>query len=84
MRERASPEGDWFSVEFLVYYDDHDKLRAFAYVRKQDGSDVPDGEYHVVDELGEHRRMWKKWNGEWQVERQAVLQFFPTRGTGLV
>jgi hypothetical protein len=68
MRERASPDADWFPVEFLIYYDDHDKLRAFAYVRKEDGSEVPDGEYHVVDELGERRRTWKKWDGKWQVK----------------
>ena len=68
MRESGSSEADWFPVEFLVYYDDHNKLRAFAYVRKEDGSDVPDGEYYVVDELGEHRRKWKKWNGRWQVK----------------
>jgi hypothetical protein len=43
MRERASSDADWFSVEFLVYYDVNDKLRAFGYVRKEDGSDVPDG-----------------------------------------
>jgi hypothetical protein len=67
MRECASSETDWFPVEFLIYYDDRDKLRAFAYVRNEDGSDVPDGEYYVVDELGEHRRKWKKWNGKWQV-----------------
>jgi hypothetical protein len=55
MRDRGL-DSDWFRVEFLVYYDHHDKLRTFAYVRKEDGSDVPDGEYDVVDELGEHRR----------------------------
>jgi len=68
MRERASSETDWFPVEFLVYYDDHDKPRAIAYVRKEDGSDLPDGEYYVVNELGEYRRRWKKWNGKWQVK----------------
>lgn len=68
MREYGASEADWFPVEFLVYYDDHDKLRAIAYVRKEDGSDVPDGEYYKVDELGEHRRRWKKWNGKWQVK----------------
>ena len=68
MREYGSSEKDWFSVEFLVYYDHHNKLRAFAYVRKADGTDVPDGEYYVVDDLGEHRRRWKKWNGKWQVK----------------
>ena len=67
MRERGL-ESDWFPVEFLVYYDDHDKLRTFAYVRKEDGGEVPDGEYDVVDGLGEHRRRWKKWKGKWQVQ----------------
>jgi hypothetical protein len=56
MLERASSEADWFPVEFLIYYDDHDKLTMFAYIRKEHGSDVPDGEYYVVDELGERRR----------------------------
>jgi hypothetical protein len=67
MRERDS-DSNWFSVEFLIYYDDHDKLRAFAYVRRQGGEEIPDGEYDFVDELGEHRRRWKKWNGKWQVK----------------
>ena len=44
MREYGSSGADWFPIEFLVYYDDHDKLRAIAYVRKEDGSDVADGE----------------------------------------
>jgi len=30
MRERSSSEADWFPVEFLIYYYDHDKLRAFG------------------------------------------------------
>ncbi len=68
MREIASSEADWFPVEFLIYYDDHHKLRAFAYVRKEGGSDVPDGEYYVLDELGERRDKWKKWNVKWQVK----------------
>ena len=50
MREHGL-DSDWFPVEFLIYYDDHDKLRTFAYVRKEDGSEVPDGEYDVVDDL---------------------------------
>jgi hypothetical protein len=65
MRERGS-EAAWFFVEFLVYYDGND-IRGFAYVRKKDGSDIPDGEYDVLDELGEHRRRWKKKDGQWQV-----------------
>jgi hypothetical protein len=67
MRERGSDSG-WFPVEFLVYYDDHNKIRTFAYVRRADGSDIPDGEYDVVDELGEHGRRWRKWKGEWRVK----------------
>ena len=39
MRERDS-DADWFPVEFLIYYDDHDKVRTFAYVRKEDGSEI--------------------------------------------
>ena len=45
MRERGS-EAEWFTVEFLVYYDGS-QLRAFAYVRRKDGIDIPDGEYDV-------------------------------------
>lgn len=65
MRERGSDE-DWFWVEFLVYYD-RNSIRAFAYVRRRDGDEIPDGEYDVLDDLGERRRTWKKWNGAWQV-----------------
>lgn len=68
MRPRGS-DANWFPVEFLIYYDDHNKIRSFAYVRKsEDGSDLPDGEHEVVDKLGERRRMWKKWDGKWQVK----------------
>ena len=63
MRERGS-DAEWFSVEFLVYYD-RSQLRAFAYVRRKDGTDIPDGEYDVREEEG-RRRKWKKWNGKWQ------------------
>jgi len=42
-----------FQFEFLIYYDKHDKIRTFAYVRKEDGGDIADGDYEVVDELGE-------------------------------
>jgi hypothetical protein len=59
--------GDWFSAEFLVYYD-RNEVRAFACVRREDGSEIPDGEYDVVDELGEHRRRWKKQDVKWQVK----------------
>jgi hypothetical protein len=46
MRERGS-DGDWFSVEFLIYYD-QSQIRTFAYVRREDGSEIPDGEYDVL------------------------------------
>jgi hypothetical protein len=65
MRERVS-DSDWFWVEFLVYYDQN-HIRAFAYVRRKDGAEIPDGEYEVTDELGEHRRRWNKRDGKWQV-----------------
>jgi hypothetical protein len=45
MRERGS-DADWFLVEFLVYYDGS-QIRSFAYVRRKDGLDIPDGEYDV-------------------------------------
>lgn len=67
MRERGL-DSEWFPVEFLIYYDDHNKIRTFAYVRKEDGSEMPDGEYDVVDDLGEHFRRWKKREGMWKVQ----------------
>jgi hypothetical protein len=54
-------------VEFLVYYD-RSQLRAFAYVRRKDGLDLPDGEYDVNEGEDAGRRSGKKWNGKWQVE----------------
>jgi hypothetical protein len=66
MRERGS-EADWFPVDFLVYYD-RSQIRAFAYVRRKDEVDIPDGEYEVRVGEDEQRRKWKKWNGEWQVK----------------
>jgi hypothetical protein len=33
MRERGS-DGDWFSVEFLIYYD-QSQIRTFAHVRSE-------------------------------------------------
>ena len=65
MRERGS-NANWFPVEFLIYYDDRDKFRSFAYVRKADGSEIPDGQYLLLDELGERRFRWRKWKGKWQ------------------
>ena len=61
MRERSS-DADWFQVEFLVYYD-RSQIRSFAYVRRKDGADIPDGEYDVREGEDERRRRWKKWNG---------------------
>lgn len=46
MRERGS-NGDWFAVEFLTYYEQN-QIRSFAYVRREDGSDIADGEYDVL------------------------------------
>ena len=66
MRERGS-EADWFPVDFLVYYD-RSQIRSFAYVRRKDGVDIPDGEYDVREGEDERRHKWKKWNGEWQVK----------------
>ena len=66
MRERGS-DGDWFSVEFLIYCD-QTQIRTFAYVRREDGSEIPDGEYDVLEGLDARRRRWKKWNGKWQVK----------------
>jgi hypothetical protein len=67
LREYGS-NAEWALIEFLLYYDDHNKLKSVAYVRRQDGAEILDGEYEVVDELGERRRRWKKWDGKWQVK----------------
>ena len=60
MRERGS-DGDWFSVESVIYYD-QSQIRTFAYVRREDGSEIPDGEYDVPEGLDAPRRRWRKWN----------------------
>jgi hypothetical protein len=65
LRERGS-NTDWFPVEFLTYHDDQGNLRSFAYVRKEDGGDIPDGHYVFLDELGERSFRWRKWKGKWQ------------------
>ena len=66
MRERGSG-AEWFSVDFMVYYDGS-QLRAFAYVRRKDGIDIPDGDYDVREGEDGRRRRWKKWNDKWQVK----------------
>jgi hypothetical protein len=65
LRRRESDD-DWFPVEFLTYHDEEGKLRCFAYVRKRDGSDIHDGHYFFMDELGERTFKWRKWKGKWQ------------------
>jgi hypothetical protein len=65
MRERDS-DADWFPVEVLIYHDDQNKFRTFAYVRKGDGAEIPDGHYVFEDELGESRRRWRKLKSKWQ------------------
>ena len=64
MREFGS-EADWFWVEFLVYYD-QSVIRAFGYVRRQDGTDIADGVYQARDDLGERGWVWTKRSGVWQ------------------
>ena len=66
MRKRGS-DTEWFPVESLIYYD-RSQIRTFAYVRRKDGLDIPDGEYDVREREDERRRRWKKWNGKWQVK----------------
>jgi hypothetical protein len=66
MREHGS-DGDWFSVEYLIC-SDQSQIRTFAYVRREDGSEIPDGEHEVLEGLDPRRRRWKKWNGKCQVE----------------
>ena len=64
LRDRDSDNR--FPVEFLTYHDDRGKLRSFAYVRKEDGGDIPDGHYIFLDDLGERSFRWRKWKGKWQ------------------
>ena len=66
MRERGS-NAEWFSVEFLIYYE-RSQIRTFAYVRRADGTEIPDGEYDVREGEDERRRRWTKWDGKWQVK----------------
>lgn len=42
LRERGATK--WFPVEFLMYHDERNKLRSFAYVRREDGVEIPDGQ----------------------------------------
>jgi hypothetical protein len=65
LRARDSDD-NWFPVEFLTYHDEQGKLRSFAYVRKEDDGDIPDGHYYFMDELGERTFRWRKWKGKWQ------------------
>jgi len=46
MREVGS-DADWFWVEFLVYYH-QSVIRAFGYVRREDGTDIADGVYQAT------------------------------------
>ena len=43
LRERS--DTNWFPVEFLIYHDERNRLRSFAYVRREDGAEIPDGHY---------------------------------------
>ena len=64
IRERGSDA--WFPVEFLTYHDDRNRLRSFAYVRREDGCEILDGHYLFLDELGERSFRWRKSKGKWQ------------------
>jgi len=48
-------------------YGYRNKLRSFAYVRKEDDGDIPDGHLVLVDNLDEETHGWRKWKGRWQV-----------------
>ena len=65
MREGDSA-ANWFPVEFLLYHGEDNKLRSFAYVRREDGVEILDGHYVFLDELGERTFRWRKWRGKWQ------------------
>lgn len=58
LRERDSDV--WFPVEFLTYHDDRNRLRSFAYVSRKDGTEIPDGHYVFLDEIGERSFRWRK------------------------
>ena len=64
IRERGSDA--WFPVEFLTYHDDRYRLHSFAYVRREDGAEIPDGHYVFLDELGEQSFRWRRLKGKWQ------------------
>jgi len=64
LRERADTK--WFPVEFLMYHDERNKFRSFAYVRREDGAEIPDGHYVFLDDLGERGFRWRKRKGRWQ------------------
>ena len=69
IRERDSDA--WFPIEFLTchfltYHDDCNRLHSFAYVRREDGGEIPDGRYIVLDELAERSLRWRKLKGKWQ------------------
>lgn len=66
MRESGA-DSDWFWVEFLVYYD-QSLIRAFGYVRREDGKHIADGVYQALDDLGERGWAWTKRNGKWEVK----------------
>jgi hypothetical protein len=67
LRSYRSTE-DWVPVEFMFYYDAQGEMRSVEYIRSHDGAEIPDGQYEMLDELGERRRRWTKWNGKWQVK----------------
>ena len=64
IRERSSDA--WFPVEFLTYHDEPYRLHPFAYVRREDGAEIPDGHYVFPDELGEQSFRWRRLKGKWQ------------------
>jgi len=66
IRECGS-DADWFWVKFLVYYY-QSLIRAFGYVRREDGTDIADGVYQALDDLGERGLVWTKRDGKWQVK----------------
>jgi hypothetical protein len=55
-------------AEYATKRDDRNKLHSFAYVRREDGGEIPDGHYVFLDELGERSLRWRKWKGKWQFE----------------
>jgi hypothetical protein len=69
-----------FSVEFLICYD-RNQIKAFAYVRRDDGGDIPDGEYDVREGEDERRQVEEV---GWEVANKVASPMEPAILTDVV